>query len=177
MLRKGSSLWHCCWPVCWTSHRGFCAFSTGVGFYTSCQRLAMSLPACNHPPFFLRSHHNILSLCCLLGAPGSCCSLLSNLSGSLLRKLTAGLIGVHEKLAEYLTKLDACPYCMWAACGFLDLPKTSWGCSCQQSKVQYTFPFTLIARHHILILNHSIHQSRSILLHLCQHTAQCICTL
>jgi hypothetical protein len=56
-----------------------------------------------------------------LGLQAHVRSLLSNLSGSLPRELTAGLIGAHEKLAEYLTKLDACPYYMWAACEFLDL--------------------------------------------------------
>jgi hypothetical protein len=46
---------------------------------------------------------------------------LSNLPGNLPRELTAGLIAAHEKLAEYFTKSDACPYYMWAACESLDL--------------------------------------------------------
>lgn len=41
-------------------------------------------------------------------------------SSGMAAKLKAGLIGAHEKLAEYFKKSDALPFYMWAACACFD---------------------------------------------------------
>jgi hypothetical protein len=45
-------------------------------------------------------------------------------SSGMSAKLKAGLIGAHEKLAEYFKKSDASPFYMWAAC-MLSLSQSS----------------------------------------------------
>jgi hypothetical protein len=51
-----------------------------------------------------------------LGLQDSVRQHIKSASAGISARLKAGLIGAHEKLAEYLKKSDISPFYMWAAC-------------------------------------------------------------